>query len=179
MAALARIVMNKFDSLMKQRLLDLQLAVKLLIRYMDDVRKFLRAIKSGTIYKDGKLGYCREKDILDRNKSDERITADLLLEIMNEILPGIKFTAEIGEEFPSEFGLPTLDAVVRVSNDVPRPSLVSRKIKYRYFRKPMATKLVTDFNSAHSMSSKVATLSQEVYRHLSNCSPDTDMTENV
>ena len=62
MAALARIVMNKFDSLMKQRLLDLQLAVKLLIRYMDDVRKFLRAIKSGTIYKDGKLGYCREKE---------------------------------------------------------------------------------------------------------------------
>ena len=98
--ALARIVMNKFDSMMTKRLLELQLKIKLFIRYMDDVRKFLRAIKSGTIYKDGKLGYCREKDILDRSKSDERIKADLLLEIMNELLPGIKFTAEIGEEFP-------------------------------------------------------------------------------
>merc|ERR1712030_184379 len=169
--------MSKFDSMMTKRLSELLLKTNLLIKYMDDIRKLLQAIKSGTVYKDGKLGYCREKDILDRNKSDERITADLLLEIMNELLPGIKFTAEIGEEFPGDWGLPTLGTVVRVSNDVPRPSLVSRKIKYRYYRKPMATKLVTDFNSAHPMNSKIATLSQEVYRHLSNCSPDTDMTE--
>merc|ERR1712030_19899 len=58
-----------------------------------------------------------------------------------------------------------------------RPSIVSRKICYRYYRKPMATKLVTDFNSAHSMNAKVATLSQDVYRHLSNCSPDTEIAE--
>ena len=70
---------------------------------------------------------------------------------MNELLPGIQFTAEIGEEFPGEWGLPTLDTVMRVSEDAPQPSLVSRKIQYRYYRKPMATKLVTDFNSAHSM----------------------------
>merc|ERR1712055_1194187 len=106
-----------------------------------------------------------------------RITADLLLEVMNELMPGIQFTAEIGEEFPGERGLPTLDTVMWVSEDVPRPSIVSRKICYRYYRKPMATKLVTDFNSAHSMNAKVATLSQDVYRHLSNCSPDTEMAE--
>ena len=47
--AIARIVMNKFDSMMTKRLLELQLKIKLFIRYMDDIRKFLRAIKSGTI----------------------------------------------------------------------------------------------------------------------------------
>ena len=119
--AIARIVMSKFDSMMTKRLSELRLKVNLLIRYMDDIRKLLQAIKSGTVYKDGKLGYCREKDILDRSKSDERITADLLLEIMNELLPGIQFTAEIGEEFPGEWGLPTLDTVMRVSEDDPTP----------------------------------------------------------
>ena len=132
--AIARIVMSKFDSMMTKRLSELRLKTNLLIRYMDDIRKLLRAIKSGTVYKEGKLGYCREKDILDRNKSDERITADLLLEIMNELLPGIQFTAEIGEEFPGEWGLPTLDTVMRVSEDAPHPSLVGRKIQYRFYR---------------------------------------------
>ena len=121
--------MSKFDSMMTKKLMELRLKVNLLVRYMDDIRKSLQAIKSGTVYKGGKLGYCREKDILDRNKSDERITADLLLEIMNEMLPGIQFTAEIGEEFPGEWGLPTLDTVMSVSGDTPRPSLVSRKIQ--------------------------------------------------
>ena len=66
---------------------------------------------------------------------------------------------------------------MRVSKDAPHPSIVGRKIQYRYYRKPMATNLVTDFNSAHSMNSKMATLSQDVYRLLANCSPDTEMAE--
>ena len=57
--------------MMTKKLSELRLKVNLLIRYMDYIRKLLRAIKSGTVYKDGKLGYCREKDILDRSKSDE------------------------------------------------------------------------------------------------------------
>ena len=52
-----------------------------------------------------------------------------------------------------------------------------RKIQYRFYRKPMATNLVTDFNSAHSLNSKIATLSQDVYRILANCSPDTETVE--
>ena len=52
-----------------------------------------------------------------------------------------------------------------------------RKIQYRFYRKPMATNLVTDFNSAHSLNSKIATLSQDVYRILANCCPDTETVE--
>ena len=112
---------------------------------------------------------------------------------MNELLPGILFTAEIGEEFPGEWGLPTLDTVMRMEvkgatlpEGAPHPSregtnrtksLVRRKIQYRFYRKPMATNLVTDFKSAHSMNSKMATLTQDVYRVLANCSPDTEMVE--
>merc|ERR1712082_311127 len=56
-------------------------------------------------------------------------------------------------------------------------SLARRKIQYRFYRKPMATNLVTDFNLAHSLNWKIATLSQDVYRILANCSPDTEMVE--
>ena len=37
--------------------------------------------------------------------------------------------------------------------------------------------VVTDNHSAHSLNSKIATLTQDVYRIMSNCSPDTELEE--
>ena len=65
--------------MMTRRLKELILKTNLLTRYMDDIRKSLQAVKGGTVYKEGKLVYCREKDIEDRNKSDEKITSDLII----------------------------------------------------------------------------------------------------
>ena len=52
-----------------------------------------------------------------------------------------------------------------------------RRLQYRFYRKPMATDLVTDYHSTHSLNSKIATLTQDVYRIMSNCSPDTGLEE--
>merc|ERR1712215_569228 len=50
-------------------------------------------------------------------------------------------------------------------------------IQYRLYRKPMATDLVTWDHSAHSLNSKIATLTQDVYRIMSNCSHETTVDE--
>ena len=95
---------------------------------------------------------------------------------MNEQMPGIRFTSEIREDFSDEWGLPTLDTVMKMEE---KGEVVGRmrRLQYRFYRKPMATDLVTDYHSAHSLNSKIATLTQDVYRIMSNCSPETTLEE--
>merc|ERR1711895_197308 len=143
---------------------------------MDDIRKNMSAIRKGTVYTNFKLTHCPEKEAADQYRSPERKTADILVEIMNEHMPGIKFTSEIREDFPDEWGLPTLDTVMRMEE---KGDVVGRmrRLQYRFYRKPMATDLVTDYHSANSRNSKIATLTQDVYRIMSNCSPETTVDE--
>ena len=56
-------------------------------------------------------------------------------------MPGIKFTSEIREDFPDEWGLPTLDTVMKMEA---KRDVVGRmrRLQYRLYRKPMATDLV-------------------------------------
>ena len=91
-------------------------------------------------------------------------------------LPGIKFTSEIREVFSDEWGQPTLDTVMKMEE---KGEVVGRmrRLQYRFYRKPMATDLVTDYHSAHSLNSKIATLTQDVYRIISSCSPETELEE--
>ena len=52
-------------------------------------------------------------------------------------------------------------------------------MEYRFFRKPLSSDWVTPFNSAQPMNGKMATLSQDVFRMLNNCSLDITRTERV
>ena len=87
---------------MTGRMEELELKTDLKTRYMDDVRKIMAAIRRGIVYRNFKLTHCPEKEATDQFRSPERITADILVEIMNEQMPGIKFTSEIREDFPDE-----------------------------------------------------------------------------
>ena len=87
--------MSTFDYSMTGRMEELGLKTALKTRYMDDIRKIMSAIRKGTVYRNSKLIHCPEKEVADQHRSAERITADILVEIMNEQMPGIKFTSEI------------------------------------------------------------------------------------
>ena len=54
-----------------------------------------------------------------------------------------------------------------------------KKLQYRFFKKPGSTPLVTPMRSAQSINGKIATLSQEVFRILTNCSRDVTRDEEV
>ena len=112
--AIARIVMSTFDYNMTGRMEELGLKTALKTRYMDDIRKIMSAIRRGTVYRNSKLTHCPEKEAADQLRYPKRITADIQVELMNEQMPGIKFTSEIREDFPDEWGLPTLDTVMKM-----------------------------------------------------------------
>ena len=75
-------------------------------------------------------------------KSATRRTAEILLQIMNSIMPFLRFTLEIGEEF-SDQKLPTLDVKFWVEG--------GKLILHDFFEKPMSTNLVLHAKTAHTV----------------------------
>ena len=99
-----------------------------------------------------------------------RITARCLVEAMNDVFPFLKFTTEIGEDFPNG-RLPSLDTEIWVEG--------KRKVLFAFYEKPMATNLVVQAKSALSQEVKAATLSEEVVRRLRNTSLELNSTERL
>ena len=127
-------------------------------RYMDDIRAFLASIKEGWRWWQGELRYCnawRMEDLKEGKSRTER-TAIILIEIMNSILPFLKFTLEIGDQFKDN-KLPTLDLKLWMENGL---------IEFEYYEKPMSTNLVVHAKTALSENTKFSSLTQEVVRRL-------------
>ena len=57
--AIARLVMQMWDSKWLERMARLKVVIELAMRYMDDGRAFLAAIKAGWRWSDGDLRYCK------------------------------------------------------------------------------------------------------------------------
>ena len=89
---------------------------------------------------------------------------------MNDVFPFLKFTTEIGEDFPNG-RLPSLDTEIWVEG--------KRKVLFAFYEKPMATNLVVQAKSALSQEVKAATLSEEVVRRLRNTSLELNSTERL
>ena len=97
--AIARVCLNIFDQRLA-RTWDLSnIEVELYKRYVDDLRKYLRAIIKG-IFWDPKLKrvmWSRKKEQSDtrENKSGLEVTAEVLGDMMNSMVVGVRFTTEI------------------------------------------------------------------------------------
>ena len=106
---------------------------------------------------------------------DVQVTARVLKELMDGILEGIEFTTETRQDFQDEWGIPTLDTTWRLVGDKG-----SRKqIAYRFYKKPVSSRMLTPYRSAQSHNGKVAQLSQEVFRILSNCNEFVTLEERM
>ena len=107
---------------------------------------------------EGKLCFSeewQEEDLKD-GKSATKRTAEILISIMNQIIPSLQFTMEIGEDF-IDMKLPTLDVKIWIVNG---------RIE---FDKPMANNMVLHARTAQSDKNKFASLTQEVVRRLKTC----------
>ena len=173
--AVARVVMNTWDVRWLEMMSENGLDVMTGIRYMDDIRAFLKAIREGWRWWEDRLCFCEEWRIEDLKdgKSATRRTAEILLQIMNSIMPFLRFTLEIGEEF-SDQKLPTLDVKIWVKG--------GKLILHDFFEKPMSTNLVLHVKTAQSQNTKLSSLTQEVVRRLLHTSkhlPKSNRLENL
>ena len=94
--AVARVVMNTWDTKWLEVMTDNNLEVLTGIRYMDDIRSFLKAIREGWRWWEGRLCWTEQWKQEDQKagKTASRRTAEILLDIMNSIMTFLRFTLE-------------------------------------------------------------------------------------
>ena len=104
--AVARVVMNEWDSRWIELCNRNNIKIGKSNRYMDDIRAFLKALREGWRWRDGELCYKESWEMEDRMSgvSAARRSANILVGMMNDIFPFLSFTIE----------LPSLDTKVWV-----------------------------------------------------------------
>ena len=111
--AIARLVMQMFDKLWRNRLEEIGIVTWLIFRYVDDSRALLPPIKPGWRWEENQLLYCKRREIEDMEVFGERRTKEILGKTMMGIKDYLKFTVESGEDFHDGW-LPTLDTNLKV-----------------------------------------------------------------
>ena len=99
--AVARVVMNEWDARWMELVRSNNVSVLKNDRYMDDIRAMLKALREGWRWMEGSLCHTKEWETEDRESgiSAASRTARVLIAMMNEILPFLKFFIELGEHF--------------------------------------------------------------------------------
>ena len=155
-AALARIVMCKWDCLWGGLMYKLGINLLLIYRYVDDLRLMLRPIKAGWFW-------ACNKWIFDPARQDLRDpttrTKEELLKSLNSTWDFLKFTCE-GESDYSDGFLPTLDYSTKVQPD--------GYILYKFFSKQMARNQLLSYGTALSKGCIFSSLRQDLVRRLYN-----------
>ena len=70
--SISDIVMIWFDLMFKKKLNELEIAPKLLKRYIDDINSVFKALKPGTEFRDNKLEINPSKAVTDEEKNPEK-----------------------------------------------------------------------------------------------------------
>ena len=99
--AIARLVMQVWDKKWLDRMAKLNVAIELAMRYMDDGRAILYAIKAGWRWAEGELKFCRRWELEDQELTPTERTRRVLHGTMMGIEDFLNFTMETGEDFSS------------------------------------------------------------------------------
>ena len=166
--AVARVILQLFDSKWTKRLEECRIVTWLVMRYVDDCRALLPPIRSGWRWLDGGLKYTKRWEEEDRGVSGEERTKEIIKKSMTGIEEYLQFTAESGMEF-HEGWLPTLDTSLKVSR--------TNKVKYRFYEKETTTRYTVQKDSAMEENVKVQILAQDMVRRLNNSSEDLGMVQ--
>ena len=158
----ARMVMRHWARGYGEILLHAGLRLPLLSGYVDDGRQGSTVLRKG-------MRFCQEENkfVFDPRQLEEDEEEDLpdnvrmarrCLPAMNSINPDLKFTTEAPEDFDKD-RLPTLDFVIWMVKGI---------IFHSYYEKKMKNQLTVMQRAATSEHQKMAILSNELVRRLSN-----------
>ena len=135
---IARIRMNHWVRSVRRILEDSKVQIRLLKKYVDDVRFLMARISRGLrfIPEVGLLVYDPGFEEEHSGLSDLEYTSLVLLQIMNSVANDLTFTVENQEQYGNKY-MPTLDFQLRLED---KPD-GSRMLRYKFFKKPMASKI--------------------------------------
>ena len=108
-AWIAPIIMQCFDNLWVELLIDNNVSLLSYMRYVDDSRNFIKGLRKGVRWINNKFFYHDSEtlDIIENIPDDARNTG-LLLQAMNSIMSFLNFTGESPSDY-ADGRLPTLD----------------------------------------------------------------------
>ena len=159
-----------WDSKWMERMTRVWLVFWLAMRYMDDGRAFLPAVKPGWRWVDEDLKYCRRWELEDSDLTPTERTKRVLHGSMRDIEEFLNFTMETGEDFDSGW-LATLDTDLQVNS--------GNRVEYKFYQKPMASNVGVQKQSAMKENGKMKTLSNDLTRRLLNTSESLGMDERI
>ena len=105
------------------------------------------------------------KQLIDENKSESKVTMEVIQQIANEVNSMIKLTVETPCNFVNG-KMPVLDVTVRVND------MENNRIDFEFFEKPTKNPRVILADSALSFSKKRTILTQECLRRMRNTKLD-------
>ena len=162
---LARLVMQIFDKKWVGLVQGGGMYLKLYMRYMDDGRALLQALKRGWRWRNNRLVYCLRWEQEDVKRSQLEVTVEAVKESMKGVTNFLKFTYETGEDYQDGWlWLPTLDSNLKVSP--------TNTVLYKFYEKPTTINTTILRASAMAENPKVQSLSNELVRRLLNTKED-------
>ena len=157
-ACIAKLVMAVWDRLWSEMQMKSGLKVHILMRYIDDLRAYLRAIPKG--WKWVHNGWCYEEDSNDLRDSETR-TKQELQKSFDSIFSFLSFTTEGQQDFEEGY-MPTLDTQTKVDT--------VGLIRFKHYTKPMASNLTLHRDTALSKTTVFSSIRQDLCRRLLNTS---------
>ena len=170
----ARLYMLQWDKAFLDILKITGLKLDLYSRYVDDMVLVTRAIGKGWYWdKSKKLKWSVDKYNLDKDVSDDEITAKVLSDIANSINTNIQTTTDLPSRNPSQ-RMPVLDLHMWISRKEGVPI-----VTYSFYKKEVASRFTIMKRSAINSGTKKSTIFQEGLRRLQNISPWLPWKESV
>jgi hypothetical protein len=118
-----------WDKKLLAKLKSFKMIPDLYTRFKDDIEIAIESLEKGSILVDDKIVVDENKKLLDENRSESKVTMDVVQQIANAINPIIKLTVETPCNF-EDGKMPVLDVKVNVNEDE------MNRIDFEFFSKP-------------------------------------------
>ena len=154
--------MLDWDKKLLEKLKTFKLIPDIYTRFKDDIEIVIESLeKDSKLTVDGKIIVDEGKKSIDEERSDSKVTMEIVQQIANSINPMIKLTVETLCNF-KDGKIPVLDIKVNIND------FESNRIDFEHYEKPTKNPRVILASSALSFSKKRTILTQEGLRRLRN-----------
>ena len=154
-------IMLDWDKKLLSKLEKFKLAPELYTRFKDDIEIAVEGLERGSQVMEDKIVIDDKKKELDTEKSDTKVTIEVVQSIANSINPMVKLTVDTPCNYV-DGKLPVLDVKVDVNEEE------DNRIDFEFYEKPTKNPRVILFSSALSNSQKRTIMTQECLRRLRN-----------